>query len=138
MLDSDVLRSLEAEKWLAEDDFELTQDFPQAKVARQAREEAAPSEYRSVLFEKAGPIFVSHVCTPPRSQLITLLRLSGAKVTDSVHRAYLYIGDESHADKTSVKPLWVLDCISHQELLPLDDYILSDSYKPKTSKSPEF
>ena len=30
------------------------------------------------------------------------------QVTDSIQRASFYIGDQSHDDKNSIKPVWVL------------------------------
>ena len=30
------------------------------------------------------------------------------QVTDSIHRADFYIGDQIHDDKNSIKPVWVL------------------------------
>ncbi|XP_076441368.1 uncharacterized protein LOC143280560 [Babylonia areolata] len=133
-----VERSMEDGSWTCEEGYEMVEDFPKSKEARLAREAEEPGAYRCRIFEPVGFIFVSNICTPPRAQLIRLLQLCGAKVTDSIHRADFYIGDSAHDEKNSVKPVWVLDSISQMELLPMDDYILAINHKAKSSSSPEF
>ncbi|KAK7100031.1 microcephalin-like [Littorina saxatilis] len=133
-----VLESVEQKQWISEEDFEAVEEFCKAKDARLAREADIPGTYQCRIFEAAGSLFVSNTCTPPRSHLLKLLHLCGAKVTDSIQKADFYIGDQIHDEKISIKPVWVLDCISQQKLLPMDDYVLAINFKPKTSCSPEY
>ncbi|KAL8590491.1 hypothetical protein ACOMHN_011704 [Nucella lapillus] len=133
-----VVRSVEDGHWIKEEEYEMAEDIPMSKEARVAREAEEPGAYQCGLFQSMGSIFVSNACTPPRTQLVKLLQLCGAKVTDSIQRADFYVGDKVHDEKNSIKPIWVLDCISQQELLPMDDYILAINHKPKSCSSPEF
>ncbi|XP_067678748.1 microcephalin-like [Haliotis asinina] len=130
-----VFKSVEAGHWLDEEPYECCSKFPQAKVARQERQSQG-DEYRQALFSSCGQIFVSSKCVPPRGSLVNLLTLCGGQVTNSVSRCSVYIGPEPYTGRKSIKPVWILDCVMEQKLLPYDQYILTPTSKRESS--PEF
>ncbi|KAL3867871.1 hypothetical protein ACJMK2_040717 [Sinanodonta woodiana] len=129
-----VLHSLEAGRWLKEDAFECYNDFPMCRIARKTREQGLPIQARE-LFAELGHIFISNKTVPPRKHLIPLIKVCGGEVTNNLSKARLYLGSNFHPDIMSLKPLWVLDCVTEGTLLPMDRYT---SDKPKRENSPVY
>ncbi|VDH90459.1 microcephalin [Mytilus galloprovincialis] len=129
-----VLSSLEAQTWLPGDDYEATDYFPVAKVTREGRY-LQKENYRSLSLHEVGTIYLAQKTSPPRHHLLNLLKLCGARVTNSQNKASIYLGHEFLPDKICVNPVWVLDCITQQQLLNVDRYLLG---RPKRESSPEF
>ncbi|XP_046544827.1 uncharacterized protein LOC124255034 isoform X2 [Haliotis rubra] len=130
-----VFKSVEAGHWVDEEPYECCAKFPQAKVARQERQFQG-DEYKQTLFSSCGQMFVSSKCVPSRGSLVNLLTLCGGQVTNSVSRCSVYIGPEPYTGRKSVKPVWILDCVMEQKLLPYDQYLLPPTIKRESS--PEF
>lgn len=75
-----VWQSVERGQWLGEEPYEMSDDFPSARLYRLERQ-ASGLLYRPRLFSPAGSVFVSSSCTnPPAQQLERLLTLTGGKV----------------------------------------------------------
>ncbi|XP_063412281.1 microcephalin-like [Mytilus trossulus] len=129
-----VLSSLEAQSWLPGDDYEATDYFPVAKVTREGRY-LQKENYRSLSLHEVGTIYLAQKTSPPRHHLLNLLKLCGARITNSQNKASIYLGHEFLPDKICVNPVWVLDCITQQQLLNVDRYLLG---RPKRESSPEF
>ncbi|KAK6180018.1 hypothetical protein SNE40_012241 [Patella caerulea] len=132
-----VLKSLDNEEWLDEEDYELCDTFPQVKITRQERQ-LQGKNYHQTLFTDIGSVFISSKCSPPRSAVVNLLRLCGGQVTGSASRCDIFIGNDPNSNKTSIKPVWILDCIMEQKLLNYDQpkYLLNQTFNRESS--PEF
>ncbi|KAL5020554.1 hypothetical protein ScPMuIL_003446 [Solemya velum] len=129
-----VLQSLEVGYWLDESPYEVLDMFPSAKVRRELKAKGGNS-FKPDIFSSLGHMFISPKVAPPRDHLCSLVKLCHGQVTQSLNRAEVYIGAEFHPDKMSVSPAWVLDCITEQKLLSMDNYKLG---RPKRESSPEF
>ncbi|KAK3091496.1 hypothetical protein FSP39_020261 [Pinctada imbricata] len=129
-----VLQSLEQGGWKPEVEFEVTEWFPTAKIARELKE-SNKENFHLDLFSSLSPMYISPKSAPPRSHLVALVQATGGKITSSSSKARLYVGQEFHPDKTSVTPLFILDCITQNKLLSMDSYLLG---KPKRESSPEY
>ncbi|CAC5362019.1 MCPH1 [Mytilus coruscus] len=129
-----VLSSLEEQTWLPEENFEATDYFPVAKVTREGRY-LHKENYRSLSLHEVGSIYLAQKTSPPRHHLLNLLKLCGARVINSQNKASIYLGHEFLPDKICVNPVWILDCITQQQLLNVDRYLLG---RPKRESSPEF
>lgn len=130
-----VIKSLEAGHWLHEEEFEASDWFPAAKIAREEQEQCKEHKYRSELLSSCGFIFVCPKTLPPRNDLISLIKRCSGKVTNSISKAEIFIGNDFYPDKTCVKPLWLLDCVTQHELLTTDAYCVGQA---KRESSPEF
>ncbi|XP_052256971.1 uncharacterized protein LOC127862060 [Dreissena polymorpha] len=129
-----VLRSLDKSCWIAEEEFEAHQFFPTCKVSRLERERTSEF-YRQTLFSSTGQVYISGRASPPRQQLVQLIKLCGGQVTGQRDKANLYVGGDFHPGLTCVKTSWILDCITAHKLLPLDQYALD---RPKRESSPVY
>ncbi|XP_055956644.1 microcephalin [Patella vulgata] len=132
-----VLKSLDNEEWLDEEDYELCDTFPQVKITRKERQ-LQGKNYQQTLFTDIGSVFISSKCLPPRSAVVNLLRLCGGQVTGSASRCDIFIGNDPNRNKTSIKPVWILDCIMEQKLLNYNQpkYLLNQTFNRESS--PEF
>ncbi|XP_033738214.1 microcephalin-like [Pecten maximus] len=129
-----VYDSLDAGQWLPEEGYEVTKWFPSVKAAR-LQKESLKENYKSTLFSGVGIMFVSQKTSPPRSHLAALIKLCGGQVTMSTSKAQIIVGNDFYPDRTSVSPLWILDCIIQQRLEPMEAYLQG---RPKRDSSPEF
>ncbi|XP_060083264.1 microcephalin-like [Ylistrum balloti] len=129
-----VYDSLDAGQWLPEEEYEVTDWFPSVKVAR-LQKESLKENYKSTLFSGEGIMFVAQKTSPPRSHLCALIKLCGGQVTMSTSKAQIIVGNDFYPDRTSVSPLWILDCIIQQRLEPMEAYLQG---RPKRDSSPEF
>ncbi|KAK4471112.1 hypothetical protein MN116_005510 [Schistosoma mekongi] len=75
----------------------------------------------SKFFSNVGIIYVGSDTKPPRQDLVDLLNLGGAVLTNKKTQAAILVGC-SMLNKTCVKPSWILDSIFHAKLLPITDY----------------
>ncbi|OWF35919.1 uncharacterized protein LOC110442362 [Mizuhopecten yessoensis] len=129
-----VYDSLDAGRWLPEEAYEVTDWFPSVKTAR-LEKESLKENYKSTMFSGVGIMYVSQKTSPPRSHLAALIKLCGGQVTMSTSKAQVIVGNDFYPDRTSVSPLWILDCIIHQRLEPMETYLQG---RPKRESSPEF
>ncbi|XP_069126699.1 LOW QUALITY PROTEIN: microcephalin-like [Argopecten irradians] len=129
-----VYDSLDAGHWLPEEKYEVTNWFPSVKTARLLKE-SLKENYKSTLFSSVDIMYVSQKTSPPRSHLAALIKLCGGQVTMSTSKAQIIVGNDFYPDRTSVSPLWILDCIIQQKLEPMDAYLQG---RPKRDSSPEF
>ncbi|XP_038047413.1 microcephalin-like isoform X3 [Patiria miniata] len=119
-----VLKSLEAEKWLPEEPYEIQDAFPAAKIARQERCKSG-SSFKRDLFSSLGPIYVSETSSPPKAHLVELIELCSGITCGYASQASLCIGGGRNQTGTpAVLEKWLLDCISQHQTLPLDNYLL--------------
>ncbi|XP_061181623.1 microcephalin-like [Saccostrea echinata] len=129
-----VMESLDAQRWLPEEGYEVTDWFPSAqetRFSRQTSKENAPQ----LLFGSMGVFYITPKAVPPRHHLMELIQRCAGKVTSSSSKADIYVGSDFLPEKTSVNPLWILDCVTQNTLLPMDSYLLG---KPKRESSPEY
>ncbi|XP_060566419.1 microcephalin-like isoform X1 [Ruditapes philippinarum] len=130
-----VLSSLEAGKWIPEQEFECIDIFPFCKVARLDCGNSLDPYSRQSLFKGIGRVYISGRCQPPRQHLVQLLKLCGGQVIGVKERASVYIGSDYHPGMTCVETKWLLDCIMGHKLLPMDTYYLD---RPKRESSPVY
>lgn len=125
-----VFKSMEAGKWIDERKFEMTDDYPAAKVYRQNKQ-----RNRSLpIFESCGPMFISTSSAPPRKDLVHFVQFCGGQVKNTMCNANFYVGEEFNPSMLSVSPQWILDSITHQKACPLERYQLGQPKPP----SPEY
>ncbi|XP_052774882.1 uncharacterized protein LOC128213319 [Mya arenaria] len=129
-----VLLSLEAGRWIEEQEFEAHEIYPSCRVSRLERERS-PGFYRQSLFSSIGPVYISGRASPPRQHLVQFLKLAGGQVTGNRERASVYVGSDFHPGLTCVKPSWILDSITAHQQQPLDRYLLD---RPKRESSPVY
>ncbi|CAH8493692.1 unnamed protein product [Schistosoma turkestanicum] len=79
------------------------------------------------LFANVGILYVGPDTKPPRQDLVDLLNLGGAILTNKKTEATILIGCHL-CNKTCIKPSWILDSIFQAKLLPLTDYDLSTDH----------
>ncbi|XP_059153194.1 microcephalin-like [Physella acuta] len=132
-----VLESLEAREWLLEENYEMEQEFPAAKISRCERQ-AIGAGYKLGIFTKTGPVYVSKDSTPARQELVQLIRLCGGQVTGSKSRAFVFVGDKHSPDRVVIRPTWILDSIMKLKLLDMTDYIVTPPPSSLRETSPEF
>ncbi|VEN40366.1 unnamed protein product [Callosobruchus maculatus] len=117
-----LLKSLEAEKWLPEEDFEETDFSPAVQQSRLQRQAFGPS-YSMDVFQDSGVIYVAKGSTPRCSDLKELIRVCGGKVTTIARNADVIVGGyQKRDDVTCVTELWVLDCIKFNKRIPMKKY----------------
>ncbi|CAI2727732.1 unnamed protein product [Schistosoma spindalis] len=73
------------------------------------------------LFSSVGIIYVDIDTKPPRQDLVDLLNLGGAVLTNRKTEATILIGCNM-LNKICIKPKWILDSIFQAKLLALTDY----------------
>ncbi|WAR24625.1 MCPH1-like protein [Mya arenaria] len=129
-----VLLSLEAGRWIEEQEFEAHEIYPSCRVSRLERDRS-PGFYRQSLFSLIGPVYISGRASPPRQHLVQFLKLAGGQVTGNRERASVYVGSDFHPGLTCVKPSWILDSITAHQQQPLDRYLLD---RPKRESSPVY
>ncbi|TRY88727.1 hypothetical protein DNTS_029665 [Danionella cerebrum] len=84
-------------------------------------------EYQQDLFQDQLPMFVSPNSQPPCSSLTELIRLCGGTVCRSVRQAGICIGGykaKKPEGNVSISEQWILDCVTHLQILPYRNYIL--------------
>ncbi|TNN10656.1 Microcephalin isoform 1 [Schistosoma japonicum] len=75
----------------------------------------------NTFFSNVGIIYVGPDTKPPRQDLVDLLNLGGAVLTNKKTQAAILVGCIM-LNKTCIKPSWILDSIFHAKLLPITDY----------------
>ncbi|CAH1772307.1 unnamed protein product [Owenia fusiformis] len=130
-----VLKSLEADKWLDEKEFEVTEYFPVAKTRREFRTEK--QEKLPSLFNNLETIYVAENSSPPKSHLTQLLQLCGAEVTMCLRKATLCVGTMTKNTAITVSEQWVLDSITQNCVQNIEDYVISRPEQVREG-SPEF
>lgn len=121
-----ILWSLEKRKWIPEEPYELSEQFPAAQICRLQRHLSA-GEHQQDLFQSQPAMFVSQHSQPPTQSLIELIQLCGGTVCKTVRQAGICIGKYNGRRPEGSRILseqWVLDSITHLKLLAYDDYTL--------------
>ncbi|CAG9772193.1 unnamed protein product [Ceutorhynchus assimilis] len=127
-----VLRSLEAGKWLPEENFELDDFSPAVRHCRLERQ-AFGENYAMDVFESCPPIYVSLETTPRCSDLRELIRTCKGKVVTNPRMAMIIVGQYIDGEHVCVTEKWVLDCVNFYEKMDLDDYLIeADNRKRKS------
>ncbi|CAH1986063.1 unnamed protein product [Acanthoscelides obtectus] len=123
-----LLKSLEAEKWLPEEDFEEIDFSPAVRQSRLQRQAFGPS-YSMDVFQDCGVIYVARGSTPRCSDLRELVKLCGAKVTTITRNADIIVGGyQNRDDVICVTEIWVLDSIKFNKKMNCNKYkITSDN-----------
>lgn len=110
-------------RWLPEEDFDLSSHFPAAVECCKERRGLKSTRVIDV-FKGSGQIYVSRKSVPPYKDLEELLRLCSANLTSDPEAADIQVGkSETSTSATVVSEKWVLDSITRNTLLPLEDFI---------------
>ncbi|XP_063244625.1 microcephalin isoform X2 [Bacillus rossius redtenbacheri] len=118
-----VLNSLEAGKWLPEEQFEI-RDFSPAVTSRVERECLGPG-FKLDLFRPCGPMLIAKQSKPPPEDLKELVRLCGGKLAGSVKDADIAVGLRARDQRiTCVSEKWLLDSITQLSVQPTSLYVL--------------
>ena len=118
-----ILDSSKTGAWLDEEKYELASFSPAVRLCR-LRRQAMGKEFKHTLFAQSGPIFVSPKTEgPPVKDLRELLELSGADLLTSLQDAKIIVGHKpsQKGDFQCVKACWVLDCITQNKILSVND-----------------
>ncbi|XP_068614768.1 microcephalin-like [Brachionichthys hirsutus] len=121
-----ILWCLEQRQWVAEEPYELSDQFPAAQICRLQRH-LSPGEHQQDLFQNQPAMFVSQHSQPPAQSLVELIQLCGGTVCKTVRQAVICIGKYTGRRPEGSRILseqWVLDSITHLKQLPYDNYDL--------------
>ncbi|XP_032825017.1 microcephalin isoform X1 [Petromyzon marinus] len=117
-----VLESAECGHWLEEEPYEMTDTFPAAQVRRQECRVGKAS----CLFVTTPPMFVSPRSVPPPAVLHQLITLSGGCATHTLRQAGIHVGNypvcRRRVALQAVSEKWLLDCITYNEVRPMENY----------------
>ncbi|XP_012154800.1 uncharacterized protein LOC101449922 isoform X2 [Ceratitis capitata] len=119
-----VLDSLKTGYWLNEEDYELRVFSRAIEICRTERQ-AFGNTYKCELFADLGTFYISSRCGPiSRENLKELIELCGGKVVDHRKRAKYILGDPHRTleEKVYVTPFWVLDSITHMQVMRHQKY----------------
>uniref|UniRef100_A0A0K8W2B9 Microcephalin n=2 Tax=Bactrocera latifrons TaxID=174628 RepID=A0A0K8W2B9_BACLA len=119
-----VLDSLKAGCWLNEEEYELRVFSRAIEICRTERQ-AFGNTYKCELFADLGTFYISSRCGPiSKENLKELIELCGGKVVDHRKRAKYILGDphKTLEDKVYVTPFWVLDSITHMQVMRQQKY----------------
>lgn len=135
-----LLKSLEAGKWLPEEEYELIEfsrtvqvcyvlfersSFTFALQRCRIERQAFGSSYSMDLFQNCGYIYVARSTIPRCSDLQELVRLCKGRVTTCRSRAKIVVGEPvEEGDVTCVKETWILDSIAEKKIKPLKKYLI--------------
>uniref|UniRef100_A0A1Y1L3Q4 BRCT domain-containing protein n=1 Tax=Photinus pyralis TaxID=7054 RepID=A0A1Y1L3Q4_PHOPY len=118
-----LLRSLEAGKWLPEEDYELT-DFSSAVQQCRRERQVFGKLYCMDIFTDCGAMYVSRNSTPRRSDLEELIRLCNGTVAKEIYHAKIIVGDWVRSDEiTCVNEKWILDSITFNKKKSFKNYL---------------
>ncbi|GLG92511.1 Putative transcriptional regulator brca1 [Gryllus bimaculatus] len=115
-----VLRSLEAGKWLDEEEFELT-TFSSSVQKYRLEKLSFGGIFKPDIFSSCGPIFVSSQATVPRGDLVELILLCGGETVSRINKAKIAVG-KKYNDIICVTALWILDSVQYYCCKPFDNY----------------
>ncbi|KAJ8679975.1 hypothetical protein QAD02_015762 [Eretmocerus hayati] len=110
-----VLRSLEENKWLDPNPYEMIH-FSKAVQENRRDRQLFGKAYVPELFVTCGLIYVENGTTPPPPVLKDLIKIAGGRITEDFDLAQVVIGSEG------LKENWVLDCITTGEMQSFDLY----------------
>ncbi|XP_065898907.1 microcephalin-like isoform X2 [Dysidea avara] len=114
-----VWRSLEAGKWLEEESYDMSKDFPAAKYFRDNK------QGRYSFLQSIGPIFVATTNSLSVDQISNLLQHAGGEVTNCLRRAKMAVGTVAKdKEVVSVTLEWLLDSITAHKILPTARYTI--------------
>lgn len=118
-----VADSAEKGEWLDEEDYEMREEFPIARVARIIRLRDGKCNH-STLFARLEPIYLAEVTSPSHEDMMKFIMSCGGKLTTSIRKAGLGVGLIScrRKDLRIVTEKWVLDSITNGRLMPLESY----------------
>ncbi|GLV42602.1 Microcephalin [Carabus blaptoides fortunei] len=123
-----LFKSLEAGRWLEEEEFELIEFSPAVQKCRLQRKSFGPL-YSLDIFKECGPIHVCKSSNPRCSDLEELLSLCGGNVVKTPRLAKIIVGDYFRYDNTfCVNEKWILDCITHNRKKSVKGYLLEPRY----------
>ncbi|XP_018604750.2 microcephalin isoform X1 [Scleropages formosus] len=121
-----ILWCLEHRRWIPEEPYELSDDFPAAPICR-LQQHLSAGEHQQDLFSNQPAMFVSPQSQPPAPHLSELIRLCGGTVCKSVRQAGICVGEyrgKKPEGARSLSEQWVLDCLTHLKQLPYENYDL--------------
>ncbi|XP_014246247.1 microcephalin isoform X2 [Cimex lectularius] len=118
-----LYKSDAAGTYVSEDQYELS-SFSSAVVQSRLERRAFKEEYNMDLFSECGPIYVSLASVPPQADLTELLRICKGRVVTQANIAEIIIGGKrkNNSSVFRVKETWVLDSITQNTLLDINDY----------------
>lgn len=117
-----VLASLEEERWVDEEPYEMV-DFSPAVRSMRLDKAAFQGAFKSDLFKDCGVVYVSLNCRAPREELKQLIISGGGSVANVTRIADVIVG-EDRTDLTTccVTEKWILDSIQFHIVMPFSDY----------------
>ncbi|CAL7936233.1 unnamed protein product [Xylocopa violacea] len=110
-----ALESLENNKWLSPEKYELTH-FSKAVLENRKDRQLFGKFYVPELFTACGYIYIEKSTTPPCNVLKDLVKAAGGYITENIETAKILIGTGG------LKETWILDCITSGELHPYNQY----------------
>lgn len=124
-------QSLESGRWLDEGAFAFKR--PRLAVGKK-RKSSGRLVAPAPLLDGQGPFYIGPATAPPPQRIRDLLLLLGAEVSPSYLRCQIALGDPQRgqwlSQITHLSERWLLDCVSEQQVLPYDNYLLQ---KPSSS-----
>ncbi|XP_066260333.1 microcephalin [Euwallacea similis] len=125
-----VLQSLEAGKWLPEDQFEVTDFAPVVQKSHLERQAFGPKHTLDV-FENCPPIYVAPSTNPHCWDLKELITTCKGKIVTSRRKAKIVVGQYVKQDNTvCVNEFWILDSITFYRKMPFKQkYLISATKK---------
>ncbi|KAK5642659.1 hypothetical protein RI129_008826 [Pyrocoelia pectoralis] len=119
-----LLGSLEAGKWLPEEDYELINFSPAVQQCRRERQ-VFGKLYCMDIFSDCGAIYVSRNSTPRKSDIEELIGLCKGTIVKEVYHAKIIVGDWIRCENIiCVNERWILDSISLNKKKSFKKYLL--------------
>uniref|UniRef100_F6VGB2 Microcephalin n=1 Tax=Ornithorhynchus anatinus TaxID=9258 RepID=F6VGB2_ORNAN len=121
-----VLWSLEFGRWISEEPYELSDDFPAAPLCRLERH-LAGGDYQQNLFSSHPVMYITTTSDPPWPKLVELVELCGGRVSKLLRHASLCIGSYRGKKQPQIKYLsekWILDSITQHKICPIENYLI--------------
>ena len=128
-----LFASVERGRWADEEDFELTDFSPAARVFRREREAFGRSRTAAELLADCPPLYFSpRGCRAPVEELRRLAAMGGARLARVARAAGLVVGEvvserrrsDAEEDVVCLRETWLFDCLQRQQVLPYQDYLL--------------
>jgi len=122
--------SYEQGEWLNEEDYEMHEDFPVAKVARLSRTKGE-KRFHAQLFVRLPCIYLAEVTCPPNEELVKMIVSCGGQITTSLRKAGIAIGlvTSRRNDMQVLSEKWVLDSLTNGRIMPTKEYKIN--YHPQ-------
>ena len=138
-----ALASLEADRWVKEEPYEMVNFSPAVRSIRLERA-ANRGQFKSelfkggaaavgpgfpcftdwVLFSELGSVFISPDCKAPTEDLKQLISSGGGSLSSVAASSRICVGEVGRPSHHSVSEKWILDSVQFHTIMPFSDYPL--------------